>query len=126
MLMPGKVCHFLHRSCLIVLSTDLQQCYPAATNISQTIVQERSTGLFASPGSPYTEVQSSGSSDAGDVVLCMPDSIKENMKPVKKEGSKTMAELQVSWEQYANSAKRAACKYTFNLFHLLCHKWCLQ
>lgn len=61
-----------------------------------TIVQEQYRGLLSSPSSTYTEeVQSRGSSEAGDIVLCMPDSIKENMKPVKKEGPKTLAELQV-------------------------------
>ena len=59
-------------------------------------VQEHSKGLLSSAGATFTEeVQSRGSCETGDVVLCMPDSIKENKKPLKKEGSKTMAELQV-------------------------------
>ena len=59
-------------------------------------VQERSRGLLSSAESAYTEqIPSRGSSETGYIVLSMPDSVKENKHPVKKEGSKTMAELQV-------------------------------
>ena len=63
-----------------------------------TTVQEHSRVHLFSASPTYTEeVQPRGSSEAGDVVLCMPDSIKENKKPPNKEGSKTMAELQVRY-----------------------------
>ena len=59
-------------------------------------MQEQSRGLVSCAGCIITEeVQSRGSNEAGHIVLRMPDSVKENKNPVKKEGSKTMAELQV-------------------------------
>lgn len=92
-LMSGKVSPCLTASS----SLSTLSCFPIFVPDPQwTAVQEQSKGLITSAESPYTDkVQSRGSSEAGDIVLCMPNNVKENKSPVKKEGSKTMAELQV-------------------------------
>ena len=89
-LMSGKVSPCLTASS----SLSTLSCFPVFVPDPQwTAVQEQSKGLITSAESPYTDkVQSS---EAGDIVLCMPNNVKENKSPVKKEGSKTMAELQV-------------------------------
>lgn len=115
MLTSGKVSHFplkvfpcppYHTFWYTNCTAWPRHCFTLAVNSVWTAVQEQSRGLLSS-GPAYTkELQSRGSSETGDFVLCMPDSVKENNKPGKKEGSKSMADLQVIY------VMTACCAYS--------------
>lgn len=110
MLTSGKVSHMTSKAfpCKLNSLTPFALTFQfGLVTLRHMVVQKQARGLLSSAA--YTEeLQSKGSIETGDSVLCMPHSVKENNEPVKKEGSQNMTDLQSTYWMAACCADSVA------------------